>query len=327
MFGSTLLVIGKEAMLADRAVADRLQAARREDADVEVNRVTAVELDGESRFAEVTGASLFSSRRAVVIDDIADLPTALHARLLELAADPGEELSLTLVQGGGQKGKKLIAGLTKAGVEKFAADPIKPWKIGDFVTSEARRAGLRIDHDAVQALVDSLGSDLRALAGAIRQLADDWPDSVVSASLVQQYFAGRAEITSFKVADDVMAGRPSDALVKLRWLLASGGTPVMVTSALASQLRLLGRYFGLRHLRMSPADMASTLGTQPWRLKSLPDLARRWTPTGVADALVAVAAADAEVKGKAFDPEFALEQMLISVEHARTGGHNKAPRR
>lgn len=327
MFGSTLLVIGKEAMLADRAIDERLTAARREADDVEVTRVSAAELDGESRFSEVTGGSLFSSRRAVVIEDVADLATDLHPRMLELAADPGEDLSLTLVHGGGQKGKKLIDGLGKAGVEKFAADPIKPWKVGEFVAAEARRAGLRMDTDGVQALVDALGSDLRALVGAIRQLADDWSDVPVSAARVQQYFAGRAEITSFKVADDVMAGRPSDALVKLRWLLASGGTPVMVTSALASQLRLLGRYFGVRHLRMSPADMASTLGTQPWRLKSLPDLARRWTPAGVADALVAVAAADAEVKGKAFDPEFALEQMLLSVERARTDGHNKAPRR
>lgn len=317
MFGTTLLVEGKEAMLADRAVDERVAEARREVPDVEVTRVTGPELAGTNQFAEITGASLFASHRAVVISDLANFPTELADLLVATATDPGEGLSLTLVHGGGVKGKKILDALKKVGVERFVAEPIKPWKIGEFVVAEARRNRVRMDQGAVQGLVDAVGTDLRSLAAAVAQLASDWPDEPVTSDIVARYFAGRVEITSFQVADDVMAARPGEALVKLRWARAANVSPPAITSAIASQLRTLGRYFGVRGLRMSPREMAAQIGVQEWKLKPLPDQARRWSPAGVARALVVVAQADADVKGAASDPDFALEQMLLRVEAAR----------
>lgn len=48
---------------------------------------------------------------------------------------------------------------------------------------------------------------------------------------------------------------------------------------------------------------------------------RGWTPDGVAAALIAIAAADAGVKGGGDDPEYALEKAVVAVARAaRSGG-------
>jgi hypothetical protein len=73
---------------------------------------------------------------------------------------------------------------------------------------------------------------------------------------VRTYFAGRAEVKGFAVADAAIEGKASDALEQLRWAFASGVDPVLVTSAVASGLRGLARYMSApRGLR--EADLAA----------------------------------------------------------------------
>ena len=57
----------------------------------------------------------------------------------------------------------------------------------------------------------------------------------------------------------------------------------------------------------------------PWKLRILRDQARGWDEPGLARAIRAVAQADADVKGAASDPSYALERMVLTVTGARTG--------
>jgi DNA polymerase-3 subunit delta len=138
----------------------------------------------------------------------------------------------------------------------------------------------------------------------------------ISVALIKQYFGGRSEVTSFAVADAALAGRTGVAMEQLRWAMSTGVAPVLVTSALASGLRGLGKLItaggGMRE-----ADLAQEVGVPPWKLKSMRSQARGWDQGGVATALKAVAVADAEVKGAAGDPEYALERALIAIATAR----------
>ena len=98
--------------------------------------------------------------------------------------------------------------------------------------------------------------------------------------------------------------------------MATGVAPVLLTSALASGLRGLGKLItaggGLRE-----ADLARQVGVPPWKLKSMRAQARGWDQGGLATALKAVAVADAEVKGAADDADFALERAILTVARAR----------
>lgn len=321
-FGRTLLVVGPEALLAERAVEATVRRVRAEDPLAEVASLEAGALN-PGTLAEVTGASLFSSRRAAVINDLAELPAELVEPVATLAADPNDELALMLVHRGGNRGKALLDRLRKSSAETIDCAALKPWELPQFVLAEAKRGGGQLEADAARMLVDAVGHDLRALAAGVAQLLADSEQPVVTVVEVRRYFGGRAEVTSFAVADAVLAGRTSAALEQLRWAMATGVAPVLVTSALASGVRGLGRLLtapgGLRDV-----DLAREVGVPPWKLKPMRTQARGWDQRGLARALQAVATADAEVKGAADDAAFSLEQAVLAVSQARRDQPSRA---
>lgn len=316
-FGRTTLVSGPEALLADRAVSTLLGQIRAEAPDAEVNEIEAVRLD-EPKLAEITSASLFSTQRAAVITNVAELPTELYGSLIALAATPQPDLAVLVVHGGGPRGKGLLDKLRAQGVDVVDCPAVKAWELPQFVSAEAKRSGVSIDSGASQALVDAVGHDLRALAAAVRQLVADGQGGPVIAEQVRQYFGGRSDVTSFAVADAALAGRTGLAMEQLRWALATGVAPVLVTSALAAGVRGLGKLISAPSGLREP-DLAREVGVPPWKLKTMRAQARGWDAAGLARALKAVAVADADVKGAADDASFALERMLLTVSRARRG--------
>lgn len=316
VFGTCLFVLGPEQILAERAIRGQVSAALREEPDAEVSHLDAAGLDAGT-FNEVTGGSLFSTAQVVVIEDISALDSSLFDLIVATAITPPDNLALVLAHPGGTKGRGLVDKLKKGKVPLVEAAAIKPWKLDQFVRDEARRVRLQLDPAAEAALIQAVGPDARALASAVEQLAADLPEGRATSEQIARYFAGRAEVSSFAIADDIMAGKTGEALLKLRWALDTGVAPVLITSALAAALRGLGKYHDLRSLRMSEAELARQVGVPPFKIKQLAQQARTWGPGAIADGVRAVAEADAAIKGAAHDPAFALEQLLAKLTAAR----------
>lgn len=315
-FGTSLLITGPESLLAQRIVERTKKEALAAHPEADVNEILASELE-DSMLAEVVGGSLFASHIIAIIDDVGACPASVVDQLVAVAVDPPEELCLILVHQGGVKGKALIDKLKKGKVRTETVAAPKAWELSSFVMDEARRHRISLRKDAADEIVASVGHDLRALAGAVNQLADDAEGKEIDSALVKRYFAGRAEVTSFAVADAVMAGNTSLALERLRWALGTGVPPVLVTSALASSFRGMGKYLDAQGSRMSGPDLARHIGVPPFKIKDLSAQSRNWQQGGVAEAIKLVAIADGEVKGAATDPEFALERMVLSVLRLR----------
>ena len=153
------------------------------------------------------------------------------------------------------------------------------------------------------------GDDLTELAAACQQLIADVEGDVTEA-VVQRYYGGRVETSSFVVADTAIAGRYGEALIALRHALASGADPVPMVAAFAMKLRTMARVIGVRE---GSASLAARLGMKDWQV----DRARRdlvgWTEAQLGLAIQAAARADAEVKGASRDPVFALERLVTVV--------------
>lgn len=312
-FGRTLLVTGPESLIADRHVAERVAAARAETAEAEHNDLSATELDAGS-LAEITGGSLFAARTIAVIRELGAVPADLADAVLALAGDTPADLALVLVHPGGQRGKGLLDKLRKIrSVETADSPQVKPWELPRFVTAEVRRHHARADPSVAQLLVDSVGHDLRALAAAVDQLVADSEDSVIDERLVRRYFSGRAEATSFAIADLALAGETARALEHLRWALATGVPAVLITSALASGLRGLGKLSGARGSGMREGDLAREVGVPPWKLKTMRNQLRGWDDRRLARAIATVATADADVKGAADNADYALERAVLAI--------------
>jgi len=314
--GDVLLVTGTETFLADRAVRSAIAAVTRSSPAAEVTDLQGADLDAGA-LAELTGPSLLAAERILVIRGLENVTAEVGPRLLEYAGQPAPDVLVVFVHGGGQKGKALLDKLRKAGVNELVAAAPKAWELPKFVADEIRSLGGAVEERGASTLVDAVGHDLRALAGACAQLVADAGGQPVTPELIGQYFGGRAEVTSFAVADAAIAGRTEPALEQLRWALDAAVAPVLVTSAMAGGLRGLAKFAsapsGLRE-----ADLAREVGVPPWKLKSLRQQARGWSQGGLATAIRAVAQADADVKGASGDAGYALERMVITVCRART---------
>lgn len=316
VLGHVTLVTGPEELLNERAIAAALQAVRHADEESEVSETTGDQLS-MAALGDLAAPSLFSSVRCVVVRGLEDLPDDAYEGLLEYAASPVDEVGLVLAHSGGQKGSGLLAKLRKLErVNEVKSVALKAHELPRFVAAECRGHGVRIAEDAAELLVQAVGHDLRALAGACHQLANDAAGEPLTVEVVKRYFGGRAEVKGFAVADAAIYGRTAVALEELRWALDNGTAPVLVTSAFASGLRGLARYRGApRGLR--EGDLAREVGVPPWKLRTLREQGRGWEDAGIARAIQVVAQADADVKGAASDASYALERMVISVAAAR----------
>ncbi|MFG2191588.1 DNA polymerase III subunit delta [Streptomyces sp. NPDC048639] len=308
------LAVGQEDLLLDRAVQQVVAAARAADADTDVRELMPDALR-PGTLAELTSPSLFAERKVVVVRDAQDVSADAIKDVKGYLAAPAEEITLVLLHAGGAKGKGLLDAARKAGAREVACPKMtKPADRLAFVRSEFRAAGRSATPEACQALVDAIGSDLRELASACSQLAAD-VEGTIDEAVVARYYTGRAEASSFTVADRAVEGRTAEALEALRWSLSTGVAPVLITSALAQGVRAIGKLASAPR-GMRPGDLARELGMPPWKIDRVRQQMRGWSADGVSVALRAVAEADGAVKGGGDDPEYALEKAVVTIARA-----------
>jgi DNA polymerase-3 subunit delta len=223
-----------------------------------------------------------------------------------------------LTHSGWAKNKSLLASLAGEGARRIDCPPVR--RFGerlDFLRGEFRRAGRKADEGGLRALLDAVGTDLRELAAACSQLAAD-TDGPITQAVVARYYRGRAEATGFTVADRAIEGKLGDALEQLRWALATGVSPVLITSALAQGVRALGRVGAAGRGRSADA-LATELGMPAWKIDRVRQQLRGWTAEGVARAHSVVADTDAQVKGEGASPGYALELAITEIVACRSG--------
>jgi DNA polymerase-3 subunit delta len=309
-----VLVSGPESVLAERAVASVLEALRVGDPDLEVIKLYAEGYQGGTLTIHAS-PSLFGGTTAIIVHDVDVAPDELQTDLLGYLAAPADEITLVVTHKGGMRGRKVLDALKKAGARVIDCPLIK--SDGDktaFATNEFRSQGRKATHDAVRALVQAVGKDLRELAAACAQLVAD-TEGVVDEAMVEKYHGGKIEATGFKVADAAIAGQAGEALRLLRHAISAGDNPVPIVAVLAMQLRQMVRVGSAGH--GTSGQLAKNLGMAPWQV----DQARRklsgWDPEGVGHAIQAVAAADFEVKGGGRDPVYAVERAILTICNAR----------
>jgi DNA polymerase III subunit delta len=309
------LIVGEEELLVERAV--RVVVAAAPDGP-DVHEARAADLK-PGDLTGLTAPSLFGGGCLVVVRSVQDATKDIAAEVARLAADPAPGALLVLTHSGGARNKALLADLAKQGAKRIDCPAVK--RFGerlDFLRAEFGRAGRKADDGGLRALLDAVGNDLRELAAACSQLAAD-TTGVINQSVVARYYRGRAEATGFTVADRTVEGKLGDALEQLRWALSTGVSPVLISSALAQNLRALGRVGAAARIR-DPGALAAELGMPPWKVDRVRQQLRGWTAEGVARAHAVVAQADAQVKGEGASPGYALERAITDIVACRSGG-------
>jgi DNA polymerase-3 subunit delta len=305
------LVLGDEELLVERAVSAVLRQARKRagNDDVPVNRMRAGEVS-TSELAELLSPSLFAEERVVVLEAAGEAGKDAAALIAEVAADLPPGTMLVVVHSGGGRAKALADQLKKLGAQVYPCARIaKAGERADFVKKEFRTLKAKVSDDTVTAVLDAVGSDIRELAAVCSQLVAD-TDGTVDAAAVRRYHSGKAEVKGFDIADKAVVGDVAGAAEALRWAMMSGEPQVVLADALAEAVHTIAR---VAPLSGDPYRLASELGMPPWRVQKAQKQARRWSRGSIAEAMRLVAALNADVKGAAADPDFALEAAVRKV--------------
>lgn len=312
------LILGEEDLLVDRAIATVLRDARAQagNADVPVDRLRAGEVS-INELAELLSPSLFADERVVVLEAAGEAGKDAVALIAATAAELPEGTMLVVVHSGGGRAKALAGQLRDLGAEVHQCAKItKAGERTDFVRAEFRSLKLKVSDDTVTALIDAVGFDVRELASACSQLAAD-TNGIVDPAAVRRYHSGKAEVKGFEIADKAVTGDVAGAAEALRWAMMSGEPRVVLADALAEAVHTIAR---VAPLSGDPYGLASELGMPPWRVQKAQKQSRRWSRDTVATAIRLVAALNADVKGAAADPDYALESAVRQVAELAAAG-------
>ena len=314
-----ILIKGSEGLIVQRALERIRGLAHEQDPSTVVHDLSGEAL-GAGALHAATSPSLFGEPRLVIIPDLQSAPEALLEDVRSYAASPEPDVVLVAVHRSGNRGKKTLDALKKAGAVLITADPLKKASEKQaFVAAEFTRAGRRIDPDAVSALVDAFGTDLSELAAISRQIiSDTTPDEgqappTVTVDDVHALTAGRVETTAFAVADALIAGREAQALQLVQQAQLAGADPIPIIAAVALKMRQLAR-------ASAPGSSARSAGVPDWVFRNLSREARAWSDRAIARSMEAIAQADHEAKGAGRDPAWSLQRMIMDVSRARRAG-------
>ena len=310
------LIVGDEKKGLDDFLAERtrgaiLKAINEElpgDTTVETTTLRSSEIT-VSEILEATSPSLFAEERAIIALTVDQAGKEATEVLLDAAKQLSPGMYLIIQHSGGGRNKSLLPKFRKV-AEVHEAAPLKPSDRTGWVMNEFRAYGIRPTPDVVQALLESVGSDLRELASAVSQLVADAPGEI-TVETVRAYYTGVAEVSGFDIADLTVAGKTGQALASTRRALQLGIKPVVLASALATKVSGIARLYSTRRVDRS---MAGTLGMAPWLMEKTHRSARMWSGEAVSQAVVIVAELDAAVKGQGGgDAEFAIEDAVRRI--------------
>ena len=312
------LILGGEDLLIDRAVAEIVRAARAcaGTNDVPVDHLRAGDVS-TNELAELLSPSLFADERVVVLEAADEAGKDAAALIDSAAADLPPGTVLVVVHSGGGRAKALAAQLRERGAHTHQCAKIaKAGERAAFVRAEFRALNIKADDETVGALLDAVGSDIRELASACSQLVAD-TGGAVDAKAVRRYHSGKAEVTGFDIADKAVVGDIAGSTEALRWAMSRGVAHVLIADALAEAVHTIAR---VRPLSGGAHRLAGELGMPPWRIEKAQKQARRWTPDRIATAIRLVASLNADVKGAAADPNYALENTVRKVAQLAADG-------
>ena len=300
-----VFVYGNEEYFASRAMRSLREQLKAHDASLEITEIEAADYSSNQIF-DLTAPSLFGEPRLLVIRGADKMTDELIADALSYVENPPKDVVVVIRHNNSSvRGKKLIDALRLSSNALFVmCDKLKKENEKQaFVQAEFAAASRKIETVALRNLVEAFNEDIAELAAACAQLLQDSSETITEA-IVEKYYGGRVETTSYKLADTCMLGQEGEALAILRHVLQTGADPVMILGALAGRVRQVAQFFG------ASSAAAASSGTPSWLADKIRRESTYWTEDGLVLAVRAVAETDSAVKGGSRDPVFALESLV-----------------
>ena len=298
-------LLSGQSFLAEEAI-DKIRAEHQTDPLSELS------FDASSEPAEIVGAlqtsSLLGGKRLVVVRDAQDLKKDHAEALTAYLESPSPDSVLVLVA----EGRTKLDAAIKSHGAVVMLDPPKGRKLVAWLKERSREHKAKLDDRGAWALIDTVGTELRDLDGALSQLVTSLgAGAAIGAAEVRAAFPRLADERVFAFTDAVGDRRLSVAMSTLRRLLDQGDEPLVLFGSLNAHIKRMLR--ARRFAERGPQAVGDALGLPGWRAERLTKQSRSYREEELVAAVATLAETDVEMKGGDLPPAAALERAVIRI--------------
>ncbi len=239
-----------------------------------------------------------------------------HAALVAYLADPLPSTTLVLDFGGtsGKAPKAVEDAVKGAGGESVPTGAGAPRQRADFVTAQAKDAGVVLDRGATQLLVDWLGEDAGKLPGVLAVLASTYGQGTrLGAADVEPFLGDAGGVPPWDLTDAIDRGDIAGALVALRRLLQARH-PMQVMATLHTHFQRILRLEGAAVRGEKEAATLLRLKGSTFPAKKALTQSNRLGHDRVVASIRLLADADLQLRGTiAWPSELAMEVLVARL--------------
>ena len=237
---------------------------------------------------------MMAARRMVFVRDLTLLPSDDAEAMLAYVAKPNPSTVIVGLVTKIDKRLKLWAQLSKKGFLHILEAPrqVAPW-----VRAEAAAKNVRIEPQAINRLIDTVGNDLSRLSLSLEQLGLYAGDRPVSSDDVDDLVADTRERSVFELTDAIGAADRPRAMAAVSSLCDQRESAVGVVVMLARHIRQLSILHHLRATNVPRPQWGQAIGVPPFIVDKLVSQSRSFTSSALAVATQRLATVDRALKG------------------------------
>jgi DNA polymerase-3 subunit delta len=274
-----------------------------------------------------TTPSFLVDRRVVVVRDAGRLVAADAARLVGALVDPPESNVLVLVGGGGTVPQSLAKSVAASG-EVIDVTVRRRRDRTRWFEDRIQAAPVRLGAGASRRLAEHLGEDLGRLTGMLDTLASAYgPGAAVSEAQLEPFLGVAGAVPPWDLTDAIDRGDTATALATLDRMTGAGGrAPVEIVGILHRHFSGMLRLDGAGARSGDEAAAMLGAGTSFVGQKVLAQ-ANRLGGERIGQAVVLVADADLDVKGRSALPPGTVLEVLVARLSRLTRSRSTSRRR
>jgi DNA polymerase-3 subunit delta len=313
---------GDEAWLVDETIS-QIEAVVLDPETREFNREVFYGDEAEAQSVVTAAQTLpwLGLQRLVLVRGADALPRSADPPLVSYCKQPSPSTCLIFTAQRVEASRPLFALLLKLPwAVRFRR--LLPRELSTWIEQRIAANGCRITADAVAALIETVGNDLRLLAHEIDKLVTFvGSEQAIEVESLIALTDDIREMSAFELARLLCAGDLAEALRAWGKFASSGEYPGLALGAIIHQVRQLWRIKLAQYASASPERLAHELNIPAFTVRRLSAQAAAIEPERLRQWLEALLEADQTLKRSGLPPQSVFERLILRFCVRKGGTH------
>lgn len=267
------------------------------------------QLTAEVLASAVSGVSLFTQNRFVILHDLA-AAKELHEQFSKLVESVPDEVTIVVVEPQLDKRTALYKTLQKQTDFREFAEPSEQ-ELQSWVAGRAKELGGTIDAIAARTLVQYCGADQSRLGNELEKLVAY--DATVTMDSIEKLVEPNPADTVFTLLKQALGGQGSRAIQTLLGLESAHEDPFQIASMLVWQAHIMAVVFAAQAAHIQSGEVAKAHKINPFVINKTTRLVGRMPVQKIRAIIERIAELDLQLKTSSYDPWRTIEHTVLAL--------------